>query len=118
MKSALVVAALCLVPSLVLAQEAPAAIAAKVDELYARRDDDKALSEMDKLLTDGLKANPEDYGLLWRMSRLRYWQADGVSGEKKKNLGKDGWDYGERAVKANPNGGEGQYFAGIALGAY
>lgn len=105
----------------VLAEEtAPteADLAAKVDELYKRRDDSAAISEMEKLLSEGLKAKPDDYGLLWRMSRLRYWQADGTSGDKKKSLGKEGWDYGERAVKAKPSGAEGQYFSGISIGAY
>lgn len=121
MRTALVVAALCLCSTLALAQDAApnaAAVAAKVDELYKRRDDDKVIAEIDKLLQDTLKTSPDDYGLLWRMARLRYWQADGTSGDKKKNLGKEGWDYGERAVKANPAGVEGQYFTGISLGAY
>lgn len=96
----------------------PDAIAQKIDKLYEKRDDEKVLAEMKTLLEDGLKAHPNDYGLLWRASRHYYWLADGVTGDQQKALGKQGWDFGDRAMKANPSGVEGVYFSGISLGAY
>lgn len=99
-------------------EQGPEELAQQVDALHPRRDDSKVVAQMETLLQDGLKASPDDYGLLWRMARLRHWQADGVQGDKQKELGREGWAYGDRAIKANPSGAEGHYFSGIALGAY
>lgn len=105
------------VPLLALADVAETA--KQLDALYAERADATKLKELEKATEDALKANPADYDILWRASRLKYWQADGATNEKiKAKLGKESWDLGEQAVKANPKGVEGHYFGGIGLGAY
>jgi hypothetical protein len=105
---------------LVLAQSpAPADAIANVDELWKTRDDGASLKEADKLLSEGLKAAPNDYALLWRAARQRWWVADGASEEKlKKQLGKEGWNLAERALKAKPGGMEGHYYTALNIGAY
>lgn len=109
---------LVLVPSFAWAGSAAEA-AARIDELYTRRDEPEVLKQADAVIAEALKEFPEDYGLLWRASRQKYWLADDEPNEmKKRQLGKAGWDLGDRAVKANPKGAEGHYFAAIGLGAY
>jgi hypothetical protein len=120
MKHLLVLFAVLAVPA--WAQDAagpsPAEAAARADTLHARRDDPAVEKEIDTLLRSALQAAPEDYGLLWRMARLRHWQADGVKGEPMAKLGRESWEWGDKAVKVNPAGVEGHYYAGIGLGAY
>ena len=74
---------------------------AKLDELFTKRDDAVALKEADKVISDTLKAIPNDYEVLWRAARQRWWVADGAAEEKlKRQLGKEGWIYAERALNA------------------
>ena len=55
----------------------------------------------------------------WRASRWKFWVSDGATDDRlKKQLGKEGWDLGDRATKANPNGAEGLYFALLADGQF
>ena len=91
---------------------------AGLDELWARRDAADAPAKMEAALSAALRAAPNDYAILWRAARWKWWVADGASGELKKQLGKEGWNLGERAVAANPNGVEGQHFLAVGIGAY
>lgn len=91
----------------------------QLDALYARRDDPVQLGWLKNATGQALKSYPKDYGILWRASRLYYWLADGSSDEKlRSTYGKQSWDLGERAVKANPQGVEGNYYCAIGLGTY
>jgi len=94
------------------------AVCERADVLHRRRDESALEKEQETLLLSALKDAPEDYGLLWRMARLRHWQADGSSGEAQGRLGKEAWEWGDKAIRVNPKGVEGQYFAGIGVGAY
>jgi len=77
----------------------------KLDDCYARRD--AAEKECDAQASDAVKANAEDYGVLWRASRWKFWLSDGATDSRlKKQLGKEGWELGDRATKANPSGPE------------
>lgn len=96
----------------------PEQASTRADTLHSRRDEPAVEKEIDALLRAGLQAAPDDYGLLWRMARLRHWQADGLKGDVMAKLGREAWEWGDRAVKANPDGVEGHYYAGIGLGAY
>lgn len=105
-----------LVPALALAQDDTPA---KLDALYAKRDDPAAQKELEQALQDAFKASPDDYGVLWRVARSRYWAADGLpNGDSKKKLGKEAWDLAERALKKNPKGTEASYYAAVSIGAY
>ena len=94
--------------------------AAKIDALYAKRDDPASAKELEAAISEALKASPDDYGILWRASRQKYWLSDAlvIEDRLKKQLGKEGWALGDRATKVNPNGVEGLYFAAIGMGSY
>lgn len=93
--------------------------AARVDALWPRRDEKGVSEQIDQLLTQGLKAKGEDFELLWRMARARFWEADGATDERRKKVaGRQAWNYGDRAIRANPKRVEGYYYAGIGIGAY
>lgn len=101
------------------AAPAPAPDLAKLDAMYDQRESPQVARELEKELAAALEASPNDYGLLWRQARVKFWIADGMGGgDAKMKLGTDVWKLGERAIKANPNGIEGYYWAAIGIGAY
>lgn len=116
--SALALVACLTFPALAFADAAELAV--KIDALYAKRDDPAAAKELETTIAEALKQSPEDYGILWRASRQKYWLSDAlvIDDRLKKQLGKEGWALGDRATKVNPNGAEGLYFAAIGMGSY
>lgn len=118
MRLTLVIVAALWTISVSAAEPAPASLIAELDAQYAARG-----GEGDKVADQGisaaLKAHPGDYEVLWRASRLRWWIADGATGERlKKQVGKESWNLAERAVQANPKGVEGHYYAACGIGVY
>lgn len=112
----LLLASLLLLPALALADDQAIA---KIDALYAKRNDPAAMKEHDAALAEALKANPNDYALLWRAARMKYYIADGLpNGDARKRAGREAWDAAERALKANPKGVEASYYAAVSIGAY
>jgi tetratricopeptide (TPR) repeat protein len=113
-------------PAQETAQPSPAAaerlrgLLAEVDDLYARRDDPGALAAQRARLEEAEKLAPNDYEVLWRLSRLHFWLADDpkLDGKEKSRLGKISWDYGDRATAANPARVEGWHFAASGVGNY
>jgi tetratricopeptide (TPR) repeat protein len=93
---------------------------AQADAAYDRRDEPGALDEVRSRLDEAERLAPKDYEVLWRQSRLYFWQADdpGLPNSEKSKLGKRGWDYGERAITANPARVEGWHFAAAGMGNY
>ena len=116
--SALALSVCLLFPALALADAA--ALAAKLDALYANRDDAAATKDTEATLSEALKESPNDYEILWRASRWKYWLSDdpSIDDRLKKQLGKEGWMLGDRASKANPDRPEGYYYAAIGMGSY
>jgi tetratricopeptide (TPR) repeat protein len=105
------------------AVEAPrdvAALLARADAAYARRHDPAELAAVGKTLEEAERLAPDDYEVLWRLARLQFWLADDPSRrkEEKSRFGKRGWDYGERAIRANPNRVEGWHYAAAGMGNY
>jgi tetratricopeptide (TPR) repeat protein len=96
------------------------AMLAEVDDLYMRRDDPAALASQRAKLEEAEKLAPNDYEVLWRLSRLYFWLADDpkLDGKEKSRLGKISWDFGERAIAANPARVEGWNYAAAGLGNY
>lgn len=91
----------------------------ELDQLYSQRSEPSAVERLDAALAEALKATPEDYELLWRLARLRYWQADGAApGKRRETLARQGWDLAEKAVKVAPERVEGHYYAAVNIGAY
>jgi tetratricopeptide (TPR) repeat protein len=137
MKRSFLLAAL--VPTLALAkaapprdapqQEAPAARAAKpelapllkeLDATWARRDEAAQLAQHRARLADAERLAPDEYEVLWRGARLYFWLAEdpGADGRERSRLGKQGWEYGDRATAANPSRVEGWHFAAAGVGNY
>ncbi len=95
------------------------AICEKLDALWETRDEGASQGTADQLLREGLRADPKDYGLLWRASRQRWWQADGMTNKaEQSNTAKIGLNYGDSAIAANPKGVEGYFFAAANSGPY
>ncbi|MGQ0505362.1 MAG: tetratricopeptide repeat protein [Myxococcaceae bacterium] len=125
---ALWIVALLVTPSVVLGQDAgfpdagpiPSEIPlADLDALYERRDQPGVIKELDTKLSAALKKSPTDFALLWRSARAHFWIADGANDDRlKKSEGKQSWDLGEKAIRANPNAVEGHYWASAGLGSY
>jgi hypothetical protein len=114
----LILLALCL---LVVspARAADAGLLSALDALYQKRGEAAAVKELEAQLKQALDASPEDFELVWRKARLLQWQADGARDEKlKKVLGRQTWDWGEKAVKLGPARVEGHYYAAVGIGAY
>ncbi|MCP3142554.1 tetratricopeptide repeat protein [Pyxidicoccus xibeiensis] len=114
----LILLALCLLVALP-GRAADPGLLAKLDGLHQKRSDSAAAKELEAELKAALDAAPEDFDLVWRKARLLQWQADGASQEKlKKVLGRQTWDWGEKAVKLSPERVEGHYYAATGIGAY
>ena len=100
----------------------PAEYAKTIDSLWATRDDPEAIKQTDAAISAGLKETPADYELLWRASRSRWFTADGVvepdRQKLKKQLGKEAWNYADRALKVKADGFEGHYYKALSVGAY
>ena len=96
------------------------ALFARVDDLHRRRDDKSAWNEQLRLIQTLIARGPGDYGVLWRAARFYFWASDdpGVSKEQRSRWGKDGWDFAERAIVANPNDVAGYYWAAVCMGNY
>jgi hypothetical protein len=98
---------------------APGDVVSKLEELWKTRDDAASMKATDEAISEGLKAFPDDFEILWRAARYRWWLADGATEEKfKKQIAKEGWLLAERAVKAKPDGMQGHYYVALNIGAY
>ncbi len=96
-----------------------AAVVATLDQHWTTRDEGASVAAINAAIRDGLKAFPDDYAILWRAARFRWWQADGETNEKTKRMvAKEGWNYAKRAVDAKPTGAEAKYYVALSIGAY
>jgi tetratricopeptide (TPR) repeat protein len=118
-------ALLLALPAPALPGEAPpgtplAALLAGADAAYARRDEPGELDEVRARLDAAEKLAPDDYEVLWRQARLAFWLADdpALSSAEKSRIGKRGWEYGDRATRADPSRVEGWDFAAAGVGNY
>lgn len=95
------------------------ALLAKADDAYKKRDQPGKMEECGNALAEAEKAAPNDYEVLWRLAQFWFWKSDDfIPDEKKSEFGKTAWDYGEKAIAANPKRVEGHYFAAIGIGSY
>ncbi len=96
------------------------ALLARADAAYARRAAPAELEAVGKALEEAERLAPDDYEVLWRLARLQFWLADDPSlrDEEKSRIGKRGWEYGERAIRANPDRVEGWNYAASGMGMY
>jgi len=98
----------------------PAALLARLDALYAQRDDRRILAEQRQFLDERARQVPSDFEIQWRAARVYFWLGDDPSlpAEDRSKLGKTGWDYAERAVTLAPQRVEGHYWAAVNIGSY
>jgi tetratricopeptide (TPR) repeat protein len=96
------------------------ALYAEVDAAHARRDDPAEEALLGDRLAAAERQAPGDYGVLWRVARFQNWLADdpSIPGEEKSRRGKRAWDAAEKAIRANPDGFEGHYYAALGMGNY
>jgi tetratricopeptide (TPR) repeat protein len=97
-----------------------AALLARADAAYQRRADPRELAAVGTALAEGERLAPDEYEVLWRLARLQFWLADDPSlrDEDKSRIGKRGWEYGERAIRANPARVEGWHYSAAGMGNY
>lgn len=95
-------------------------LTARIDELYAHRDERAAWTEEQRLITAALERAPASYDVLWRAARVFFWLSDDPAAaiDQRSRWGKQGWDLAERAVAARPNDVAGHYYAAICMGNY
>jgi tetratricopeptide (TPR) repeat protein len=93
---------------------------ARVDAAWAQRDQPGELDRIRADLEQAERVAPDDYGVLWRFSRLYFWVSDdpNLPDDEKSKLGKQAWDYGDRATVANPKGVEGWFYSAGGMGNY
>jgi tetratricopeptide (TPR) repeat protein len=107
-------------PSALAAEPALPELLKRLDALHPRRDDPAALAEAQRLVATALAEAPTDYGVLWRAARVTFTASDlpGRSSDERSRLGKQAYDYAERAIAANPNDVAGYYWATLGIGSY
>ncbi len=107
-------------PAQAAAAKAPQALLDRIDAQYKERDAPGAMDAMGKELEAAVKQYPDDYEVLWRMSRHDFWLSDdpNLAKDQKSKVGKLGWEYGDRATAVNPNRVEGWHFAAAGVGNY
>jgi hypothetical protein len=78
------------------------------------------MDEIRSVLDRAEKLAPGDYGVLWRQAQWYFWRSDdpGIPDDEKSLLGKKSWEYGDRAVDADPGRVEGWFFAAAGMGNY
>ncbi len=92
---------------------------ADLDALFTERDQPGFAEKNGAAVEAALKATPEAYDVLWRAARWHCWIADGwlpKESPKREPEAKRCWDLGAAAVNANPDGVEGNYYAGNGVG--
>jgi len=107
-------------PAQAAAAKAPRSLLDEIDARYKERDAPGAMDAMGKKLEDAVKQWPDDYEVLWRMSRHYFWLSDDpdLAKKEKSRIGKAGWEVGDRATAANPARVEGWHYAAAGVGNY
>lgn len=81
------------------------------DNCFYNLDYEKSFEMYEK----GLKNNPDDYNLNWKMARLLVNLGE-VPGNEKKNYFSEAEKYANKSIKLNPNRSEGYTFKSAAIG--
>lgn len=91
----------------------------KGDDAYKRRSTDKRTRVSLQLYLEALKLNPTSYAARWRAARAFFWLADNTTNQKKdKDLGWQGYAHALQAMRLNPKGVEGHFYAALCIGEY
>ncbi len=97
-----------------------AALLARADAAYARRDQPAELEASLAALTQASQLAPNDAQVLWRLARHEVWLAEdpAIADAQKSEHGKRAWDLGERAIAADPAPVEPWFWAVSGMGNY
>lgn len=115
----LIVFAVMMVFAVSAIAEDAAALIKKSDDAYAKHSGSSATTEEALAAAEASYAATPSYDAAWRAARACFWLCDRTEDKAKKKLyGKKGFEWGEKAMQANPNGVEGNYFYAISLGEY
>jgi len=122
-RSALGSVSALLSPGILLAQSPspiPADTLRQLDVLWDDKRHDPAVAlQMKRDLEGMIKTYGERYELTWRMARQFWWLADGeTDSARMEQLARQGWDWGKKAVKLNPEGVEGNFWISVCIGQY
>lgn len=97
----------------------PGAVAKSLDLAFAHRGEENGLEKLDAATDAAVKQAPDDYDVLWRAARNKFWGADSnPTADAKRKYGKQGWDLAERAIELDSNRAEAYYYSAINLAAY
>jgi len=101
------------------AQPAPGPAIARMDELWATRDDTGAMQDAVRAGNELIAADPTNYEAEWRLARAYWWlaltQRDRLG---RKALAVRAMEWAERARNHRPERVEGHYFMAISVGEY
>ena len=102
------------------ASEAVARLLTSADAAYLRRDEPGQIAIVKSSLDQAEKLAPDDFEVVWRLSRYYFWTADDprITNEEKSRRGKLGWDYGDRAAALRPERVEGWFYGASGVGQY
>lgn len=97
-----------------------AALLARADAGYARRDEPAELEAAQAALGRAAELAPQDGRVLWRQARLEVWLAEdpALTDAQRSERGKRAWDLGERAIAADPAPVEPWFWAVSGMGNY
>jgi tetratricopeptide (TPR) repeat protein len=92
---------------------------AQMDALWAKRVGNDVNAKQILAIADTAFAAAPTYDVAWRAAQAAFWICDRTENKEVKKLyGKKAWEWGQKAVELNPNGVEGQTWAGIGVGEY
>jgi tetratricopeptide (TPR) repeat protein len=98
------------------------AVIREADALQARREHaptGPVMNRQVELLEAAVARHPENFELLWRLSRAYFWKSDFAPNDRlRSELGEKGMTYGDRARALRPNDVRGHYFAALGVGSY
>ena len=92
---------------------------ASLDALWRERGDPAKAEEGIRQAQAAVAQKPDDVERMFRLARATLWVGDGLeNGDRKKTLGREVWEIGDRMVKARPQWVGGHYYAAAGIGIY
>ncbi len=92
---------------------------AALDALWRERGEPAKAEEGIRQASAALAARPDDVERMFRLARATLWVGDGLeNNDRKKQLGREVWDLGDRMAKAKPAWVGGHYYGAAGIGIY
>src|SRR5579862_1290864 len=103
--------------ALVFAQGTPAGQGDDPDALYRNREDPASAQRAERIWSDRLNQNPNDFESAWKLARARYWLGGHVADKDRKTMLESGIEAGRAAARIAPNKPEGHFWIAANMGA-